>query len=417
MNPASRVACRWLAAIIAAAIALRCGAALWWQARLTGGKQFYFADSESYWVLARELAAGRPYQFGSPDARAFRMPGYPLLLAGLFKLYSGEPPVLAARMVGALLGGIAVLFVYLLARQAMDAPSALFAAGAAAVYPGSIVTSVAVLSEALFCPLAVAQLAVWAQSWQAGRGAQSWLLALAAGLLAGAAALVRPEWLMFPAFALPALAWHWRSHRLGKCATLIAGIILAMAPWWVRNYLAVGKFVPTTLQLGASLYDGLNPRATGASDMRFVAEWEACERRRDRLSQEPFEVRLDRSLRNAALSWAWQHPQRVAELAAAKCWRMWRPLPDVPTAGARWARWGFAGGYLLLLLLAVLGSWCGRRQAWLVRACWLPAAYLTLLHLVFVSSVRYREPAMLVLAVLAGFVWQWRRGGATACAG
>ncbi|MCL6505292.1 MAG: hypothetical protein K6T86_21670, partial [Pirellulales bacterium] len=124
--------------------------------------------------------------------------------------------------------------------------------------------------------------------------------------------------------------------------------------------------------------------------------------------------RLDRSLRNAALSWAWQHPQRVAELAAAKCWRMWRPLPDVPTAGARW---GFAGGYLLLLLLAVLGSWCGRRQAWVVRACWLPAAYLTLLHLVFVSSVRYREPAMLVLAVLAGFVWQWRRGGATACAG
>jgi hypothetical protein len=33
---------------------------------------------------------------------------------------------------------------------------------------------------------------------------------------------------------------------------------------------------------------------------------------------------------------------------------------------------------------------------------WLPAVYLTLLHTVFVSSIRYREPAMLCLLTLAG---------------
>ena len=33
--------------------------------------------------------------------------------------------------------------------------------------------------------------------------------------------------------------------------------------------------------------------------------------------------------------------------------------------------------------------------------CWLPAVYLTLLHVVFVSSLRYREPAMLALLALA----------------
>src|SRR4029434_772606 len=103
---------------------------------------------------------------------------------------------------------------------------------------------------------------------------------------------------------------------------MTAAFVVTMLPWWVRNYLVAGRFVPTSLQVGASLYDGLSPTATGASDMRFVPQVIAERRGADAQSiaahAELFEDRLDRRMRDAALAWAKEHPGRVLQLAAIK---------------------------------------------------------------------------------------------------
>ena len=57
--------------------------------------------------------------------------------------------------------------------------------------------------------------------------------------------------------------------------------------------------------------------------------------------------------------------------------------------------------YVPIMLLALVGVWRTRRLDWPYRLCWLPAVYFTLLHVVFVASMRYRDPAMLVMIVLA----------------
>src|SRR5262249_57023049 len=60
--------------------------------------------------------------------------------------------------------------------------------------------------------------------------------------------------------------------------------------------------------------------------------------------------------------------------------------------------------YTPVLVLGLLGAWWTRNWGWPYVLAWLPAIYFTLLHVVFVSSIRYREPAMLALMALAASV-------------
>ncbi len=309
-------------------------------------------------------------------------------------------------MARAALGTLAVAAVYGLGRQLFNPATALIAAALAAVYPGAIADSVFVLSEAPFCPLMVAQLAAWAASWQAATTARAAWLASLAGVLAAAATLMRPGWLLFVPFGLAAgvVFGRQRTKHLRLGAVMLAALALTMSPWWIRNWRVVGHFVPTTLQVGASLYDGLNPQADGSSEMSFVPRFQQEERDAERQAgglHEPFEYRLDQRLRRAALSWAAGRPVRVAELAGIKFMRIWNVWPNDAQFRNPLLRLVTFGTYAPVLALGIWGAWKMRHRGWPAVLAWLPAIYLTLLHLVFVGSIRYREPAMLSLMVLS----------------
>ncbi len=425
--------------ILLLALIVRVLAGAWWQDRLPGGQQFGFGDSESYWMLAKNISTGQPYRL-NPDRRVFRTPGYPLLLAPLFLAGGEETPAAWARWQNACFGTVAVALVMAIAWRLFDDRTALLAGLAAALYPGAIATSTFVLSEGPFCPWMVAHVLLWIIAFRAPDPRGQILWGAAAGLAAGLATLIRPSWLLFSPFAIGVglaiclLPWlsavrrrdrasgqtivHKESGRFvgGQSAVavhlrigtaMLCTLAVVMSPWWIRNARIVGSFVPTTLQVGESLYDGLNPTATGASDMRFV------ERFRQQLAEEdrqrpqtvaalaPFEQRLDRRMRDRAVAWATEHPGRVVQLAGIKFLRIWNVWPNEPTLRSWAFRSVVAAGYIPLVLLGLGGVAAFARRGWPTILCLMPAVYLTCLHMVFVGSIRYRQPPMLLLIVLA----------------
>jgi hypothetical protein len=157
-----------------------------------------------------------------------------------------------------------------------------------------------------------------------------------------------------------------------------------MTPWWVRNARIYGRFVPTALWMGASLYDGLNPQTTGASNMSFLEAADIW----------PLdEIDQDTELTRRAWAFVRAQPRRALELAAIKLGRYWSPWPNAGEFRSPIVSAASALFVVPMLSLLALGFWRRRRdaRAWILLAG--PLLYFCTLHLIFASSMRYRIPA------------------------
>lgn len=420
--------------ILTIAFALRLFAAIYWQSTVPDGAScFRFGDSDTYWVHAQRIASGEPYRYLSDEARVFRAPLFPIFLTPFAYMSSGtglndiDDVVLLVRIIGAILGTVVVAMVWSIAKRLGGARVADGAALCAAVYPGAIGMSIFVLSEMIFCPLMLASLVATTAALAANPPSKKcWTWTLVAGLLTGLACLARPSWGLWAGLWWLFTAATLLANRQAKPmisalfsgVVFVLGISIAMSPWWIRNYTITGKFVPSTLQVGASLYDGWHEGATGSSDegMAFVEQFLKEQLAEDReleakgiALESTMEWRLDRRLRNAAIDWVRENPSDAISLGMVKFWKTWRPTPVAQELGSSSIRYAEGLAYVAIMALGALGLWTSRCQlgAWLYA---LPCIYFAILHMAFIGSVRYRQPAVLVMCVLAGFgiafVWE-----------
>jgi 4-amino-4-deoxy-L-arabinose transferase-like glycosyltransferase len=231
-----------------------------------------FGDPVDYQRHAVSIAAGRGYprtEIATPGkATAFRPPGYPFLLGGLYAVVGVS--VDAGRVLGGVLGVLTVLLIALLGRSLWGPRVGLIGAGIAAVFPPLVALDASLVSESLFLPLelafALAVVALWRRP-----GELRW--ALLAGLTCALCALTRAvadAWLLVALVvvlsAAVRVAVRWRA-----AGALVASFALVLTPWTIRNLDQLHAFVPISTEDGYTLAGQYNPDTAVAND--FEAVW------------------------------------------------------------------------------------------------------------------------------------------------
>ena len=368
-------------------------------------------DELEYFSLARSLAAGDGFVYDETmRAGSFepfgRAPGYPAFLAlagGGREVVSSVPA--RVKIAQAIVGGIGVLLVGLVATQLAGPRGGIVAAWIAAVYPPLVWIPAYGFSEALFWPLALA--VAWTFDRALGPPSEGAFFAGAAGLLTGLGILIRPALLLF----LPmALVWLVVRRRLTAALLLAAGAIIVVGPWTVRNYLHHERFVLVASDGGVTFWTGNHPLAIGEGDMAANPALKiANQELRDRypgLNEEAMEPIYYRE----ALAWIRAHPIQWLGLEARKIFYLIVPVGPSYTLHSRLYYVASVVSYGILAVLAVVGTVRAGTQRGRTPGLWLLLASAVAVCLIFFPQERFRIPIIdPALVVAAGGIWSARR--------
>lgn len=413
---------RWV--IVAAVVGLVLRVA--WCTWLTQAPSGATSDPAQYLQMARGFASG---DMPNIDGRhtAFAPPGYSMLLAP-FSLVSEATGWFsleyAASLLNAVAGTLTILGVALLAGWWIGPKARAPAAWLLALAPGQIYVTSVVLTETLFTFLLVAGLVLLTWLLVRARPARrsAWLVGV--GVLVGYATLVRSPGLLLlavPALVLKGATGSWRGS-LRPTLLLLAGALVLLVPWGVRNAVQVGVWSPLSTNNAAFLCTGHSPYADGTFDDSEEGLI-YCYRGSPFDPEGADEAEWYRRISIRALEYAVENPGRELQLAGWKTWYVWRDdaetlenardfgareiaservthlLADVATA------WYFG---VLALAAAGLALVPACRRAWPVWGLILGQALLVYGG---IGLSRYHHPMMPLFVVLAaGAIARMRAG-------
>jgi hypothetical protein len=400
-------------------------------------------DATAYAAIAENLAEGGGFTVGpgATQPSSNYSPGLPLFVAGLYEATGGEHERFA-RLVLALIGSLSVLFAYLLGRRLIgrlpsrpnsgevgweDVWPALIGALAVAIYPALLEYQGMLMGEPLAATLLSGGVLAMLWAWDKSTRWDRWLLP---GVLFGALALLRPEYLAIAVLIAVVIfvreaADDWRRSLL-RAAIFLGALVLVLAPWTIRNAVALDRFVPISTGGGQVLFAGTylpsdgDPEKVGAE---VVAENPDLFQPQDaeRLRLEQILTRLaadrhpgiepDQALSKLGKEQLWdgisEEPAEYAGFVATKVWRIWsqgqRDVMQEPVWKVlHWALVAFG-----LLGLAIL-AWKRRWEALLIGTIFLAITALSALLVASPRRVLVMVPLLSALASV-GIAWLSQR--------
>ncbi len=397
-------------------------------------------DPLLYQRFAQGIAKGDGYVSFNGELTSYYPPGYPFFLGAVQWVCDrlsipGQLP-LVAGLCQALLGGLAVWAVVgvgdRLAPERLgrswQARFGIVAGLIVALWPNLILHSTVLLSETLF--LAVFSCFLLAIVRALDSGAVRALLG--AGLLLGLAALVRPQVvLVLAAVAVAALLVRrtWL-QRLTLVGVPVVGLVLAVAPWTIRNQTVFHELVAISTNGGDNLCVGFHPGATGHFEIP-----EFCDTGEFYIDGPAAEARRNNETSTLATEWATDNVGALPMLSLRKLWYTYQHDHDALRAVESYEqdrflpgpvrsalRWGSDGYYVLAMVAALVGAsmvaqrwWRDRRNQVLPAFLLVATAASALVPILFFGETRFKVPSTPLFALLAApavvFLLQRERPG------
>ncbi len=241
-----------------------------------------------------------------------------------------------------------------------------------------------------------------------------WYLALY-GLVLGFACLVKPICQLFPivAFVVYLATRSPVVQAIKKTAVIAVFMLAAIAPWTIRNYRAMGRYVFISTNLGVILYTANNDQADGREMMIYP------------LPSDKDEVEWDRRLKHETRQWIMDNPRQFLKLTAYRVGWLWGTDSSfvsnnlhnkVSPLGMNAARGVVQISYIALVLIWVWGLFMFRREVFgsvIGLTCLAPIVYIWGLHLICQVHGQHHLPVLPFMIILVGGILVHRAGEAT----
>lgn len=351
-------------------------------------------DTPTYVELSKGILSGGGFRLNGVPSATYP-PGYPLFIAPFVALFGGAGVAVVA--VQWLVGGAAAVLVARIAQAFYGSSAALVAGLGAATAPQLAMWEAYPISDVLGLSLLLCGVLLlfkafppvgMANATPSRRQSLAW--AGASGVALGASAMVRPLSL---SLGIPALYWVFSpwiraSSKLRVLAMLcvLAGLIVVVAPWTIRNAAEFDGFYPLSTRNGWQLIQAtewtLQGRGTVGVDVTYPDEASGLS-----------EGEADRVLTRIALERIKENPTDFASRSGMKVLFLW--LPTAPGLGLASLAMGIQ--FCLVAILAASAFLCKEARRglmfWLISA----GASLGVAFTILDPDYRYRLPVLLIL--------------------
>ncbi|HEX5233866.1 MAG TPA: glycosyltransferase family 39 protein [Silvibacterium sp.] len=369
--------------------------------------------------VARALATGYGYAdpfVGHTGPTAWVPPLFPLMLAGVFKLF-GVYTALSAwviLVVDSFFSAATALFIYQIAARCYSRRVAVWSAWLWALYPAAMqyavhwVWEMSLTSFLFTWTLALALKMRGIQPIEAGpeqtrQTTRQWLLF---GLLWGLIALSNSTLLLF----LPVcgiwllLAAPFRPASLRNAALAALLFLAILAPWTVRNFRAFHTFVPLRDNLGPELEASSGP---GSNGFPVIATLPLVAREPHTMLYKSLgEIRYVRLQGAMAKTFIAAHPGHYARITLKRFYFFWASVPH-PVERSAATEFFRELSYCFLSITGVLGLLLSLKNRAPAAGLFAWAFLLLPLTYYFTTvNARFRHPLEPLIAIVSVYLFQ-----------